>query len=373
MGIYIFTLFLVPLLWIAVNRIKFTVRGKEKLNDREKAYVTCMGVWLFFVSALRNYTVGADTRTYLNIYSRAYTMEWKSVFNWSDIMMIEPGYVISNKLLGFISHNPRFIIIVSSTITISLVSYYIYKNSRIPWLSFFMFVTLGMFGESLCLMRQYISIAIILIAYNAIKDNKMLKFIIMVLLASFIHTSALAILPMFWLSKINWNKLHFCLMLALSAFLFYMIMLSSFRFNENLIAFLAKYTAYDRYFSNLNYGGRGGAIGLVLIFFAFLFLLILKLYINTEKLKKIYITFGMASALLTIFSFILSISERLLPYFSLMFLFSVPEAIMEEQRYRIRIQYIAVICAVLIFYYVCIVSRADSMSIIPYELWNYTL
>ncbi len=372
MGIYIFTLFLVCFLWIAVNRVKFTVKGKETLDNQRKTYAICVGLWLFSIAALRNYTVGADTRTYLNIYSRSNAIEWKSVFRWADSMMIEPGYVISNKLLGYINHNPRFIIIVSSAITISLVSYCIFKNSKMPWLSFFMFVTLGMFGESLCIMRQYVSVAIILTSCNAIKENKVFKFIIMILLASLIHTSALIVLPMFWLSKINWKKIHFYLIFGFSALLFYMTMSTSFRFNENLVNFLAKYTAYDRYFRKLNYGGRSGAVGLALIFFSFLILIILNLHNNADKLKRIYITFAIASALLTIVSFVLSISERLLPFFSVIFLFSIPEAIMEEPKHRIRFQYTVAICTVLLFYYICIVSRADSMGIIPYEIWNYS-
>lgn len=370
MGIYIFTLFLALFLWIVVNKVKFTVKGKQKLKDQNKAYVVFMGVWLFFITVLRNNSVGADTRTYLSIYSRSHVIGWQAVFRWADTMMIEPGYVICNKALSYINDNPRFILLISAAITISLISYHIFKYSKKPWLSFFMFITLGMFGESLCLMRQYIAVAIIVASYIAIKDNKLLKFVVLVLLAASIHTSAIIMFPMFWISKIKWNKIYFCVIFGVSAFLFFAVMSPEFRFYDIIIDILANHTSYARYFAALDYGRRGGAVGLVLIYFSFLVLIILKLHDSETEFRNAYISFAAASAVLTIFSFILGISERLLPYFASMFLFSVPEAIMNEPKYRIRIQYISAICAVLVLYYIGIVCRADSMSIIPYELWK---
>lgn len=373
MGIYILTLFLVLFLWIVFNRVKFTVKGQEKLKNRRKAYVICTGSWLFLVAALRNYTVGADTTTYLSRYARLAVAEWKDIFRLADLMMFESGYVICNKLLGYVSKNPRILLVAVAFIITFLLSLYIYKESKMPWLSFYMFISMGMFGESLSLIRQYVAVALILISYHAIKDNKLIEFVVIILLAATFHTSALIVLPMFWVSKIKWNKLHFCVILGAAAYTFYIVTSPKFRFSDSLIGFLSRYTTYARYFARLNYGSRGGAVGLLVIYFSFLLFIIFRLYKSEMEERNMYIAFALAAATLTIFSFITGISERILPYFASMFVFSIPATIMNEQKAKIRIQYTSIICIALILYYIGIICRADSFQVIPYEIWDNTL
>ncbi len=373
MGIYVLTLFLVLFLWIVISKVKFTMKGQEKLKNKSKVYAIFIGTWLFCVAVLRNYTVGADTMTYLSRYVRLVAAEWKDIFRLANLMMFEPGYAIYNKLLGYISTNPRILLVTIAFVIVFLFSLYIYKESKMPWLSFFMFISMGMFGESLSLIRQYVAVALILISYHAIKNNKLIEFVATVLLAATFHTSALIILPMFWISKIKWNKLHFCLILGAAAFTFYIVKLPEFRFSDSLISFLARHTTYARYFTRLSYGSSGGAVGLLIIYFSFLFFIILRLYRSDMEERNMYIAFAMAAATLTIFSFITGISERLLPYFASMFIFSIPATIMNEQKGRIRIQYTSIICTALTIYYIAIICRADSFQVIPYEIWDNTM
>lgn len=373
MGIYIFTLFLVFFLWIVMNKVKFTVKGQEKIKNKNKAYVIIIGSWLFLVAALRNYTVGADTYTYLSRYIVFASSEWKSIFRIANRMMFEYGFAVTNKLLSYISSNPRILLVVAAFVIVSLFCFFIYKDSRIPWLSFFMYITLGMFGDSLSAMRQYIAVALILVAYNAIKNNKFVLFIVMVLLAAMFHRSALLVLPMFWISKIRFNKLHFCLILGFAVAVFAIVTSPMFKISDTVINFFSKYTTYVRYLYALDYGRSGGAIGLTLIYSSFLFLIILKLYKSNSTSRNMYIAFALASAALTLTTFFIGISERLLPFFAAMFIFSIPEAVMNEPKSRVRLQYISVICVILIIYYIGIVCRANSYRLIPYQLWDNTM
>lgn len=370
MGIYIFTLFLLFFLWIVMSKVKFSVIGTEKLKDKNKAYVICIGIWLFLVAALRNYTVGADVYNYLSRYVRFAESKWKEIFILADNMMFEYGFAVINKLLSYINSNPRFFLVFVAFIVVFSFSRQIYENSEMPWLSFFIFITLGMFGESLSALRQYIAIALILFSYNAIKKNKLIEFIILVLLAFTIHKSAFIILPMFWISKIRFRKIHIGIIMGAGVFVFINIISPKSELMNNIVAFLARYTTYARYFISSDYGKNGGAIGATLIYFSFLILILIKLYNSDIESRNMYIAFAMASVALILCSFIIGVCERILPYFSAMFIFSVPDAIMEKANRRIQIQYILVICAVLLFYYFAIICRADVFQLIPYELWN---
>ncbi len=370
MGIYIFTLFLVLFMWIIFNRITFTL-GKHDINrnlHQYSSYVMCMGIWLFFVAAFRNYTVGADTYVYMRRYTIFAALKWNELFKMADRYMFEYGYAIINKLLGYINKNPRFLLWMVALFVIFIFSYYIYRESKIPWLSFYMFITLGMFGESLCLWRQYIAVAFVLLAYDAIKNNKLFIFVTMILLASTFHTSALVVLPMFWISKIKFNKLYVCLILGFSVVVFGIFMSPTFRLSESIIHFLAQHTTYVRYLNRLNTGS--GALGFTLIYFSFLFLIIIKLNNSDIEERNMYIAFAMASAVLTLTTFITGISERMLPYFASMFIVSIPEVIMSEAKRKIRMQYVLAICIVLMIYYLGIICRADAYQLIPYQLWD---
>jgi hypothetical protein len=54
--------------------------------------------------------------------------------------------------------------------------------------------------------RQTIAIAIVMIAFKFIKERKMLKFLLLILLAASFHTTALIFLPAYWLNKLELNK-----------------------------------------------------------------------------------------------------------------------------------------------------------------------
>lgn len=349
------------------------VTGQKRRIDKDKAYIAIVGIWMFLVSALRNYTIGKDAHTYLNRYIEVTVSEWSDIPRLAKAWMFEEGYVVLTKLLSCISKSPRFYLAATSFIIVVSFSFYIYKNSKIYWFSLLIFFALRMYGESMCLIRQYIAVSIILFAYNEIKENRLIRFIIIVLLASTIHTSALVVLPMFWISKIKFEKIYILMPLVFGVVGLCLLTPLSSVISNWLVAFLARHTTYARYFAG--YSGRaGGAVGLVLIYLAFLIIIIIKSKSVDIQSRNMYIAFALASVAVALATFIVGgAAERLLPYFSAMFIASVPEAVNNKSKLEIRVQYVFAICAVLMFYYIAIVCRADSLWLIPYELWNNTM
>lgn len=367
MGIYIFSIFLVCTTWTVLKKDKFEVRDEEIFSGRNKSYVIFIGIFLFFEAALRNYTVGADTGTYLVRYVRFANTDWKDIFQLADSMMFEHGFAVFNKLLTYINDNPRFLLVITAFIIVFSYSYKIYKNSTMPWLSYFIFITLGFYGLSLSAIRQYIAVAIILFSYDAIIKNELIEFIVLVLLATTIHTSSIIVLPMFWLSKIKYSKINmsvFLIMFLSSVSLF-------FRYAKQITNFILPYIRnYRRYFNSFEGNIGNGAVGETLIYLAFLVLILIELNNSEDEARNMYIAFAITSVIFALFSFVLGISARILPYFSSMFIISIPKAITSEVKPRIRIQYLTVICVVLLIYYFAIICRANTSRLIPYELWN---
>lgn len=367
MGVYFLILFLILFLWVFNNRVKFVVGNRVQSNDKKKVYIVFIGLIIFSFAALRNYTVGSDALTYLQRYSRFANAEWKNIFHISDKMMFEYGFAVINKLLSYISRNPRFFLIITVLFIVYSYCLAIYKYSEIPWLSFLIFITLGLFGSSLSALRQYIAIGIIILSYDAILNNQLLKYITLVVMAYSVHTSALIVLPMFWLSKIKFNKTT----ISAAGIGFLGMVFLFFRHAKEIGNILAPYIfTYSRYFYSLDTSLGKGAVGETIIYFAFLVLILIELYRSEDEARNTYIAFAIMSAVLILFSYMISICARLLPYFSSMFLFSVPKAITSEKRSKNRFLYLIIICVVLLFYYFAVVCRADTCSVIPYELWN---
>lgn len=83
------------------------------------------------------------------------------------------------------------------------VFWFIKKESPLPWLSAYLYLTLQFFAHSMNLIRQSIAATICLFAYSFLKKRKFVPFCLMVVLASTFHLSALFFLPFYWI--LNWK------------------------------------------------------------------------------------------------------------------------------------------------------------------------
>lgn len=364
MGIYFLMLFAVMFLWPVNSRMKFTING-IKLYDAKKIYVSGIGFLLFLEAALRDYTVGTDVYTYLRRYVTFSNTEWRNIFSAADVMMFEHGFAVFNKVLSGVSDNPRFFLMVTAFFITFSFSLKIYYNSTIPWLSFFLFITLGLFGSSMNTIRQYIALAIVLYSYDAIKENRLFRFIGLMLLASSIHTSAVIVLPMFWISKIKFNKKVITIFMIT---VFGMLGLAV-KYGEFLFALCAPYLfTYSRYIGQFSISIANGAVGATIIYLAFSVLVVAELYHSRDGARNMYIAFALMSVFLISFSFVISISARVVSYFSVMFVFSVPRAVKSGN--KVKRHYLAAICVVTFVYYLAVICRADVSSLIPYKIWD---
>lgn len=154
---------------------------------KEKNYIIYffMICLLFFISAIR-YDVGQDYQ------------HWLEVYNWIEKgyaggEYVEIGYRLLNVIIQKIPiFNVYFLYIITSAIIIFSFGYVIKKNvePKYWFLSLFIFIGSGIFFATLNLVRQYIAIVIVLLGLHFLMQNKYIRFILFVLLASLFHTSS---------------------------------------------------------------------------------------------------------------------------------------------------------------------------------------
>ena len=102
--------------------------------------------------------------------------------------------------LGF-----RSVIAGCALITAVCIFCAIFRFSRWPTLATFLYVTTGNYFLSLNIMRQYVAVGIGLLAVAFVTDRKPWKFLLCVAVATAFHYSAVLLLPLYALSRMELN------------------------------------------------------------------------------------------------------------------------------------------------------------------------
>ncbi len=223
---------------------------------------------LVLVSGLRN-NIG-DTFFYMHSYKLMSG-------NFGDVKLKgDFGFNIYQTLLHHISSNPQILVFVTALITNVLIVITFLKYSRMIELSLFIYIASGMFMVSMNGMRQCLAGAIVFAATRYILKGKFLNFLLVVLLASLLHQTALIFIPTYFIVRREaWTKVTF-LILSVGVLL-------AAGFNEfSSVMFSALSDTQYSHYSSFSAGGASvmrPIIGLIPILIAFF---------GRDKLRKLW-------------------------------------------------------------------------------------
>lgn len=147
------------------------------------------------VSALR-YNVGADYGQYV------WNFDWYvkvklTLSSWRT----EPGIIILAKLFNLFCHDAYLYVSFLSVITVVTFLAIINRESSKSWLSFSLFILLGIWASTFNGVRQYLASVIIFAGYRFIVDGKLKYWCVIVFFASLFHITAWVILPIYFLAR----------------------------------------------------------------------------------------------------------------------------------------------------------------------------
>ena len=153
------------------------------------------------LSAVR-YDVGFD---YANIYVPLYFQLFRGdVSVWNSVH--EPGFVLLEKALQLISSNYQILFVVTSALICGLLFFFYWKNTYDLSLAIILFVLLGQYYSSMNFIRQTLAAVIALFAIPFLCRRKVWRYLLLILLASTFHASALILIPFYWINRIPVNK-----------------------------------------------------------------------------------------------------------------------------------------------------------------------
>lgn len=213
MGIYWILLCFVVLLYLLCvfyYRRKFSITNGVILNNNQlKMYFVIISILMIVIIGLREKHIGIDTISYYNSYQRMAHYDFKYVLNpILEEEGTEQGYVFLQILFNKIRISFTGFNVVYAIFNIGTISLLIYKNSKIPWLSYFLYICYEFFLLDMTMMRQTTAMSIVVLAimYDSNKTFlDFIKFALIVYLASLIHSSAIICIPLWFIFKIPYS------------------------------------------------------------------------------------------------------------------------------------------------------------------------
>ena len=176
-------------------------------------------IWLILFAGLR-YEVGLDYDAYRNFFQTITT---------NPDMHMELGFRFFTLILNLLDFDYQIMFFIVSLVTISLFVYFYYNYSKLPLLSIFLFLTMPLyFLLSFNTIRQCLAIAIFTLAIKYILNKSFIKFLIILIIASLFHKSALLMIPLYFINKPPSLKLYLVLSFIFMSLLFFIEVLVDF-------------------------------------------------------------------------------------------------------------------------------------------------
>lgn len=181
--------------YIVIGLISLVYFASSKDKCKQKRWYISLCAIMVFLSCVRDENVGADSYTYTEYFSIYSSHTFADNMKWK----MEPGYVILNMLIGYISKNVRFFLVAINFIVLIPPMIFIWKRSTAPILSLLIFVVMGNWFSTMGIFRQWCATAILIYGYDCIVKRKLIPFLLSVAFACMFHKTALFYIPLYFL------------------------------------------------------------------------------------------------------------------------------------------------------------------------------
>lgn len=186
MIIYLATLLITLILVYASTKVE---------NKKIGILLKVLAILPFIIISGIRYNVGTD-------YLYRYVPNYNTFASGGTVNSLEPMFKVLIYFCLIFTKDSAMLFIVTSIIIITLVMLNIFKNSKNMILSILIFFCGSFFFESLNLVRQFISMAIIFVSYKLLINNKNKAWwIISILIATLFHSMSIVFLIAIFLDK----------------------------------------------------------------------------------------------------------------------------------------------------------------------------
>ena len=276
-----------------------------------KQYILWSCIIMFVVLGFRDaYLIGNDSRSsYMVSFRDMADLSWQDVFNeykWNK----NGGWYFLVKLGSVVFHGDyQLFIIALSAIVMILFGRFIYRYSSSPIQSFVYYWGLWFYTFQFNALKQGLAMMILLLAFDAIIDKKLFRFLIWTAAAMLIHFPAIVFLPSYFIAQLNLRK-GFIVLLAL-------LILAVYLWRDQILNYMTEYYYEDKEFQGEDRFFTGKTIVMLSLILVAYFL---RFPDKEDRIYSISLQLVAISAVLQFFSVYSNVFERLADYY---FQFSV--------------------------------------------------
>ncbi len=209
MAVYHLLLFTIILFGILQNRFLPAQWAK-------RTYCIVGGIGLTLISSLR-FMVSTDYYNYWEGFLQSYFLSWEDFSR----QRFEKGYLAVSRLLSGFTLGYNILFVAFAILFATVIACFIYRRSANAWVSFAAFICFGFLYNSMCFLRQYSALMVMLFAFRYIEERRFFRFAIFVLLASTFHISAIVMLPFYFILRLPMNRVTLPIALVLSSVIYF--------------------------------------------------------------------------------------------------------------------------------------------------------
>lgn len=318
---YLLNLLIISLAWFwPIPSKDFDV--KKRIRDKRTCVVGTIN-WII-LSGCRGLYVGSDTLVYkIYFFDLIPETSWETIREnfitryTTDSGSKDPGYYVIEKLFSYISTNYQLFLIFIAVVFFVPMGLLIYKYSQHALISYILFSTLFYSFFAITGHRQTIATAMaVWFGSELIRRKKLFLFIIVVLLASTIHLSAICLLPFYFISKIRITKL--------TMIVYWILIICAFIFRNRWMQLLQSIIGYESY---QYYEGAtvGSFMFLLLVVAAFLTIFRNLIIDRDDYNQRISVNALFVACIFCPLLLINPSCMRVVQYFSIFLLFILPD------------------------------------------------
>lgn len=169
-------------------------------KTKKTVFLALCALQCLFIACIR-FWIGTDYGWYY------YGFESMSQSGFSDMKYEdwEIGFIFLNKIVGLFTKSPPVFIGICAAISLSGTFYMIWKYSKEPFMSVFLFLNTYLYYLDLNYVRQSIAMSIMCFAYGFMKDRKLVRFLLLCALAATFHLPVLYLIPVYFITYIRVN------------------------------------------------------------------------------------------------------------------------------------------------------------------------
>ncbi|MCR5837105.1 MAG: EpsG family protein [Lachnospiraceae bacterium] len=295
-------------------------------RKKRKKYIVIIGLLHTFLCGFRYMYITGDLRKY----AFSFYEDGKQNNGWFDVAVFNggknAGFRWFSKCVSIITNGDfQLFLIILAIITQVSMAIIIYYYSPKPWLSYLIFNTMSFYVVyDFCAIKQGLAMSLLLFSMIAIFEKKFLAFLIITLIAGFVHFPALAFLPAYIIANNKINNRTFVLY-SMAALLIYL--------SRNAVVSLISEAYYEEEIIDTNVkttiGGRFIVITLILLCG-----IILK-GINEKRFEQLFNVI-FVGALLQMFSGFDNVFTRFADYYLQFLVLFIPMIFFRENEIKMR-------------------------------------